>query len=497
MMRRQSAIAVPLFSLVSSRGWGIGEFIDLAEFSRWLTEAGQSAVQLLPIHEMPPIETSPYSAMTAMALDPIYLSVPDVPDFNALGGEEALDGADRSEIARLRQSPRIEYSAVRRIKDRWLRRAFDRFLTMEVARGSPRATRFDQFAGAQSWWLDEYTLFRALHARHEERAWTEWPEALARADPDAVEEAHGALQPEITYRAYLQWLSHEQWAEARRRAWPVRVFGDLPFMISADSPDVWARQREFRSDATIGVPPDAFSETGQDWGLPPWRAHVMREGEFRWMKNRARRYAGLYDGYRIDHLVGLYRMYVRPIDKSRPAFFEPANEAAQTRLGETLVNLLRGETTGAVEVFAEDLGSVPAFVRESMTRLQLPGLKVLRWEKFWDREGQPPIDPATFPELSVATTGTHDIEPLAATPEGASEDRRKAVLQSLLSAGSALTVIPIQDVFGWSDRINTPAVVDGINWTWRLPWLVDSWLDRTDTVAHADELKAWTRSNGR
>ena len=147
MTRRQSGIAVPLFSLVSNRGWGIGEFIDLAEFSRWLTEAGQSAVQLLPIHEMPPIETSPYSAMTAMALDPIYLSLPDVPDFNGLGGDEALDDADRSEIARLRQSPRIEYAAVRRIKDRWLRRAFDRFLKMEVARGSPRATRFDQFIG--------------------------------------------------------------------------------------------------------------------------------------------------------------------------------------------------------------------------------------------------------------------------------------------------------------------------------------------------------------
>jgi len=496
MMRRQSGVAVPLFSLVSTRGWGIGEFIDLAEFARWVTEAGQSAVQLLPIHEMPPIESSPYSAMTAMALDPIYLSVPDVPDFNGLGGDEVLDAGDRSEIARLRQSPRIEYAAVRRLKDRWLRRAFDRFLKMEVARGSPRATRFDQFTGAQSWWLDEYALFRALHARYDERPWTEWPQPLAGADADAVDEARGALHPEITYRSYLQWLSHEQWAEARRRAWPVRVFGDLPFMISADSPDVWARQREFRFDATIGVPPDAFSETGQDWGLPPWRAHVMREGEFHWMKNRARRYAGLYDGYRIDHLVGLYRTYVRPIDKTILAFFDPDEEAAQVSLGETLVNLLRG-TSGQVEVFAEDLGSIPNFVRESMIRLQLPGQKVLRWEKFWEREGQPLIDPATFPELSVATTGTHDIEPIAATPEGATEEQRKAVLQSLLSAGSALTLIPIQDVFGWTDRINTPAVVDDINWTWRLPWFVDSWLDPTETVARADELKAWTRSHGR
>lgn len=496
MMRRQSGIAVPLFSLVSNRGWGIGEFIDLGAFAAWLTEAGQSVVQLLPIHEMPPIETSPYSAMTAMALDPLFLSVADVPDFGGLGGDEALDGADRAEIARLRQSPRIEYAGVRRLKERWLRRAFDRFLRMEVARGSPRATRFDHFTATQAWWLDEYALFRALLARHDDQPWMTWPEPLARFDATAVREARAALHSEITYRSYLQWLAHEQWSEARRRAWPVRVFGDLPFMISSNSPDVWARQGEFRFDATIGVPPDAFSETGQDWGLPPWRANVMSEWGFSWMRNRARRYAGLYDGYRIDHLVGLYRMYVRPIDKSIPAFFDPAEEPAQLQLGETLVHVLRG-AGGSPEVFAEDLGSIPEFVRQSMARLQLPGLKVLRWEKHWDQEGQPPIDPSTFPHRSVATTGTHDIEPLAATQEGATEAQRKAVLQSLLAAGSALTVMPVQDVFGWTDRINTPAVVDDINWTWRLPWPVDSWLDRADTVAHADELKAWTRSNGR
>ena len=495
-MRRQSGIVVPLFSLVSNRSWGIGEFIDLAAFAAWLTEAGQSVVQLLPILEMPPIETSPYSAMTAMALDPIYLSVTEVPDFGGLGGDEALDDADRAEIARLRRSTRIEYAAVRRLKDQWLRRAFDRFLRMEVARGSPRATRFDQFIATQAWWLDEYALFRALHLRHDEQPWANWPDPLARFDAAAVREARAALHFEITYRSYLQWLAHEQWSEARRRAWPVRVFGDLPFMISSDSPDVWARQREFRFDATVGVPPDAFSETGQDWGLPPWRANVMSEWGFSWMRNRARRYAGLYDGYRIDHLVGLYRMYVRPIDKRLPAFFDPAEEAQQLQLGESLVRVLRG-SGGSPEVFAEDLGSIPAFVRQSMVRLQLPGLKVLRWERHWDQQGQPLIDPSTFPQRSVATTGTHDIEPLAATPEGASDDQRKAVLQSLLSAGSALTLMPVQDVFGWPDRINRPAVVDDMNWTWRLPWPVDSWLDRADTVAHADELKAWTRGNGR
>jgi 4-alpha-glucanotransferase len=495
-VRRQSGVVVPLFSLASRRGWGIGEFGDLPPFARWAAEAGQSIVQILPIQEMPPIETSPYSAMTAMALDPIYLTMADVPDFNGLGAELALDGAEQAEVSRLRQLPRIEYASIRRLKEKWLRRSFARFLQLEVSRGSPRAARFDAFTASQSWWLEEYALFRSLHDRYDEKAWTDWPDPIARAEVEAVAGARASLRHEITYRCYLQWLASEQWGAAKRLSWPTRVFGDLPFMISADSPDVWARQREFRFDATIGVPPDAFSETGQDWGLPPWRMDVMAANGFQWMRARARRYGDLFDGFRIDHLVGLYRMYVRPIDKSQAAFFDPSDEASQVSLGETLVQVLRGGDT-APDVIAEDLGSIPPFVRESMARLDLPGLKVLRWEKHWDREGHPPIDPRDFPERSVATTGTHDIEPLAAMPDGDTPAKRGAVLQALLSAGSALTLIPLQDIFGWSDRINTPAVVDGMNWTWRVPWPVDTWLDREDTVAHADQLKAWTRAAGR
>lgn len=492
MTDRKSGIGVPLFSLASRQGWGIGEFGDVPVFARWLLEAGQSILQILPINEMPGMETSPYSAMTSMALDPIYITLANVPDFTGLGGDYALDGAELSEIGRLRQLSRVDYGSVRRLKNKWLRRSFDRFLQLEVARGSPRAIRFDAFARDQAWWLDEYALFRSLHALHDGLPWSKWPAPLSSAEPKALAEARGALHLEITYRKYLQWLAAEQWDEAKRLAWPIRIYGDLPFMISSDSPDVWARQDEFRFDATIGVPPDAFSETGQDWGLPPWRAGVMAANDFHWMRARARRYADLYDGYRIDHLVGLYRTYVRPIDKSIAAFFDPGEEAEQTRLGETLVTIFTGASS-ETGIFAEDLGSIPPFVRESMARLDLPGLKVLRWERHWDREGQPPIDPVEFPERSVATTGTHDIEPLAATPEGDTPDKRIAVVQSLLSSASYLTLLPIQDVFGWTDRINTPAVVDGVNWTWRLPWPVDTWLDRDDTVAQADQLKAWTR----
>jgi 4-alpha-glucanotransferase len=496
VIRRQSGLGVPLFSLASTRGWGIGEFPDLAMFSRWAAEAGQALLQILPVNEMPPGERSPYSAMTAMALDPIYISMPDVTDFAGLGGELALDHADTAALTMVRQSPRIRYEQVRHLKQRCLRRAFDRFLRLEVSRGTPRALRFDAFTASEAWWLDDYALFRSLHALHEELPWQKWPEPLANAEHAALRQARSALHGEITYRQYLQWIAAEQWVEAKRLAWPTRIFGDLPFMISADSPDVWARQHEFRFDATIGVPPDAFSETGQDWGLPPWRWDVMADTDFAWIRARARRYSALYDGFRIDHLVGLYRTYVRPLDTSVPAFFDPEEEPTQIKLGETLVGVLSsGEPRPTL--LAEDLGVIPPFVRESMERLDLPGLKVLRWERHWDQPGQPLIDPREYPERSVATTGTHDIEPLAATKEGETEGRRAELLRLLLSAGSCLTLIPLQDVFGWAERINTPAVVDEVNWTWRLAWPVDTWFDREETIARADVLRAWTRDAGR
>jgi len=145
MMRRQSGIAVPLFALASSHGWGIGEFADLPVFSKWLNEAGQSLVQILPVQEMPPVESSPYSAMTAMALDPLYISMRDLPDFAGLGGELALDDAERLEVARLQGLSRVEYPAIRRLKYKWLRQAFERFLKLEVARGTVRARRFETF----------------------------------------------------------------------------------------------------------------------------------------------------------------------------------------------------------------------------------------------------------------------------------------------------------------------------------------------------------------
>ena len=280
----------------------------------------------------------------------------------------------------------------------------------------------------------------------------------------------------------------------RRRgglASPVRVFGDLPFMISANSADVWRHQAEFRLDATVGAPPDAFAKDGQDWGLPPWSWRVMRAGDYRWFRARARRHAHLFEGFRIDHLVGLYRTWTRPLDKTQPAHFEPADLAEQQALGDDLVSIFK--SSGA-EVIAEDLGSVPAFVRTSISALGVPGFKVLQWERHWNEPGQPPVDPRTFPALSVATTGTHDIEPLAAT---ATESEVRVAVEGLLAAGSYLSLVPMQDVFAWPDRINTPSVVNELNWTWRVPQLVDAWAEWPEARRRQAWLGEATRAAGR
>jgi 4-alpha-glucanotransferase len=347
------------------------------------------------------------------------------------------------------------------------------------------------FCAREAWWLQDYALFRTLLDFHHHRAWWEWPDALLRADAEALVRARTQLHADLVFRMFLQWIAAEQWKAARQQAAPVRIFGDLPFMIAGNSADVWLRQVEFRLDATVGAPPDAFAKDGQDWGLPPWRWRVMKKGGYEWFRARARRHAELFEGFRIDHLVGLYRAWTRPTDKTQPAHFEPAEVTDQQRLGEDLVGIFKA--SGA-EVIAEDLGSVPAFVRASITALGVPGFKVLQWERHWDQPDQPPIDPRTFPVLSVATTGTHDIEPLAAA---ATQLEIRETIDKLLASGSYLSMIPIQDVFAWTDRINMPSVVNDLNWTWRVPRPMDQWDQWPEARARQAWLRDRTRAAGR
>jgi 4-alpha-glucanotransferase len=515
---RRAGLLIPLFSFPSEASWGIGEIGDIAPMTAWLAAAGVRVLQLLPINEMAPGQQSPYSAISAMAIDPIFIAMRDVPEVQALGGEALVDAAALDEVRRARV---VEHEKIRQLKNAALRAAFTRFMEAEWCRDTGRGRALKQFLSEQAWWIEDYAIFRALHARHGERPWSEWPKPLQRRDPAAIAEARRELANEILFHQYLQWTAARQWATARQQTHGVELFGDLPFMVDGDSADVWARQQQFMLDVSLGAPPDAFSAEGQNWGMPVYRWNAIAADDFRWLRERARRSADLYHGYRVDHLVGFYRTYGRPRDGRKP-FFTPAEEPAQLALGEKVLAIFR---EAGAEIIAEDLGTVPDFVRASLARLAIPGFRVFRWERDWHADDKPFRDPSEYPAISVAASGTHDTEPLIVWWENAEREEQElanalptiqrltngrgildrpyepdvcdGLLEALFASGSNLLLVPVGDAFGWRDRINEPAHVSHENWTFRLPWPCDRMDDVPEALARQRTFRSWAERHER
>jgi 4-alpha-glucanotransferase len=491
-MPRTAGVLIPLFSLRSSTDWGVGEIPDLVPFARWSSDAGIRVVQVLPVAEAARGQSSPYAALSAFAIDPVYLAIDALDDFAAAGGHDALSAADQKLLLALRASPTVRWDEVRGLKTRALEAAFQAFVQQQWQLKTRRARELERFAREQSAWIDDYALFVSIHDETMGgRSWLEWPAPLRDREAGALADVRAQLSERVLFRVWLQWLCDRQWQAARRgaNAVGVELAGDIPFMVAPDSADVWARRHDFRLDARVGVPPDAFSATGQDWGLPVYRWAEMEAGGHVWMTARADRMADLYGLYRVDHVVGLYRTYYFSSDGS-PAAFVPAEEAAQIANGELMMALF----SKRARVIAEDLGVVPPFIRLSLDQLAIPGYRVQRWERDWDLPGQPFRDPATWPAVSVATTGTHDTDSLADWYESLPDADRRALLQLpglvalrqraparfddgvrdallelLYASGSDLLLLPFQDLLGHRERVNVPGTVNDQNWTYRIP----------------------------
>ena len=341
-----------------------------------------------------PRESSPYSALSAMAIDPQFITA------------RRRRGLRRDRRRDERSSPSCAHGstpcAVRRPSTtrRCARSsdgaapAFAHFQDDRVeARTRARGTLPRVHRGA-AWWLDDYALFRALHAHHDERAWTEWPRAGARPVPEALVEASGELADDMLYRKYLQWMAGRAVGARRDARRAVSRFR---------RPAVHGQRRQrrrlgaagrVRLDASVGVPPDAFSETGQDWGLPAYRWDVLAERDFDWLRQRARRNARSLRRLSrrsprrlLSHVLPPARRRRRRVHAGRCRRRRRARRAGAARLREP-----------GAEIIAEDLGIVPDFVRESLARLGVPGYKVFRWERHWhERASRSETRPSTRP----------------------------------------------------------------------------------------------------
>ena len=511
VIERIAGVMAPLFSLRTRSDAGIGDIAALAAMTDLAAAMDHRGILLLPLDETAPGEASPYSALSVFAIDPIYI------------GLDGLAGVDPQRVESVRRSlAHVALSdrlTIRAARLELLDAAFDHF----TAQGGERAA-VTEFAGRHHAWLDDYALFRALKDRFDFAAWDRWPEGLRRRESGALDRAKAELAAAIGKYVYWQFLAHRQWTELRAhaRAGGVLLGGDLAFSPARDSAEVWANQELFDLERTVGAPPDGFNPAGQSWGLPAPRWDRIRADGFALLRERTRHARELYDFIRVDHVVGLYRTFSFGLVPGAEGGFWPAAEPEQRVQGEAVLGAILDEA-GETIVIAEDLGVIPPFVRASLSALGVPGYKVMRWEKI--NEGTPAeafVAPADYPELSLATTGTHDTDTLAewwdaagaeerarmlrllalapAAPHDADvafEKVRDAILAALYASPSRMVMIPIQDLFGWRERINLPGTVGPANWSWRLPFAIEDIPQDPALAARLAELRAMAIRAGR
>jgi 4-alpha-glucanotransferase len=518
--RRGAGVMVPLSSLRSTRNWGIGDFGDLPAFMRWMRDCGFRVLQLLPLNELGPGEACPYQALSGLASDPIYLAldqwedVAESPTARGLIAEEAFV----RDVEAWRREDRVQFRTVRECKDRVLRAAFADFLTRHGGPYSDRGQAFRDFREAHAKWLTPFARFRVLKALHQHRQWSEWPDQIRQAASGALARFDIEHFKDLLYVQYQQWALWEQWTTVRRdaRELGILIAGDLPFLVSRDSADVWSRQSDFDVTHTIGAPVEpAYPE--QDWGLPMVRWSVVEAAGFQWWRQRLAIARQWFDLVRIDHVVGLFRVWV--MAPGETSHFDPAEEPEQIRRGEVFLTVI-AESLGSCIPIAEDLGVIPPFVRSTLARMGIAGHKVLRWE----RDDGVYREPAKYPVVSMATTGTHDTSPLSLWWKTAPDEERRSfaalfdarevgrsgalepgffpaewhrmILDRVFGSGSGLVMLPFQDVFGHDDQINVPATVSPNNWTYRIPCTIDE-LSQTSNAAQTQLVKDLLTKHGR
>jgi len=447
--------------------FGVGDIGPEAHrFLELLRSSGAAYWQVLPLG--PPGEgNSPYQARSSFAGHPLLVPLEPLV-------EEGLLAA--SELEPMESGAAADFAAAARVRFRALRTAYGRWRPDE---------EFERFREAAAWWLRDYALFAALKER-DPRGWWEWPAELVRREPDALARAEEALAEEVRFQAFVQFRFEQAWRALRRRASElgVRLIGDVPFFPALDSADVWANQWAFKLDEhgrprfVAGVPPDAFSATGQLWGNPVYRWEALRERGYSWWLERLRRTFELFDVTRIDHFRGFAAAWEIPAGS--PTAVEGAWVPGP---GFEFFERVRAEL-GELEIIVEDLGLITEDVRELQRRVGYPGMYVLQFA--FDSDARNPYLPHNHERNAVVYTGTHDNDTTRGWWEALPPERRAyvsrylghepadpvaALLRLALASVATLAVLPWQDVLGLGSeaRMNVPGRPHG-NWGWRFRW---------------------------
>lgn len=552
---RRLGVLIPVFSLRRDDDLGIGDTRSLLDAVKWAAANRVGFLQLLPINETG-ADHSPYNAISSVALDPLLLDLEAIPQ---------IDVADIRKTAQKfgisgKTGDLVDYDLVVQAKWELLAGGFDAFWESGEIN-----TAFDAFRIEEAEWLIPYCKFRWLMEMAGSEGWELWPEQYN--TPDAAELYLASLPVEeverhLTFYAWVQWHAFSQWRALRDYAQEhdVKLMGDIPIGISFNSADVFFEPEWFDLSLSGGSPPetvfkdDAFAcQWGQNWGIPIYRWDEQEKNDFSWWRRRIEKLTDIFHIFRIDHILGFYRIYSFPWRPGRnaefvgltekqakkitggllPGFFPHSddtekNRAANLADGDKYLRVVL-EAAGEGEVVGEDLGCVPDYVRPNMEDLGIAGFKICHWEVRGHGETVPGSD---YPECSFATYATHDHESIpamwntlkgmlggmehegairglellsdfAGLPKGPSADYyaeygpvvKWALFDRLLKSNADYASLMITDIIDSTERINIPGTVGGKNWRYRLPWKLE---DMPETLRDdCSRLRELIRISGR
>lgn len=477
-------INIPLFSLRSKQSCGIGEYPDLLLLLPWCRKIGCDTLQLLPLNDSGR-DSSPYNALSGMALNPIHLGLAHLPLIEKMVSQEELQ-----RLQQLSNTQRIDYHLVRKEKEDFFRKYHAK--VFPLFKEDPDYLAFVH----NNPWLIPYSLFKTLKILNQWTPWNTWPPELKDPSPTSWSHLLKEYDREIEFHSFIQYLCFQQLTHVKKEAEKLGLFikGDIPILIDRESADVWRHKNLFLLDYSAGAPPDMYSDEGQYWGFPLYNWEEMEEENYRWWKERLAFASQLYHIYRIDHIVGFYRIWGIPLDKpAKEGKFIPEDRSQWIPHGEKLMQMML-ENSPMLPI-GEDLGTVPPEVRVSLAKLGICGTKVLRWERNWNGD-KSFIPPQQFIPLSMTTVSTHDSDTLQLwwknSPEDAKDfahfkkwinhpeltpDQQKEILWDSHHSGSLFHINLLNEYLAlvpgmtWplleDEKINFPGTFSDRNWSYR------------------------------
>ena len=472
-MKRSAGILLSVSSLPSS--YGIGCFDRAAyDFVDWLSRAGQSYWQILPLGPTG-YGNSPYQSFSTFAGNPYFISLDDFIEDGSLTEEDCR-------AASLDSSEGVDYGRQYLGRIPLLRKAYE---------NSP-----DEILGdvalfcSQNPWVEDYALFMALKNHFDGKPWYEWDDNIRMRDIATVKKYSEKLKNEMDFYKFLQYHFFRQWRKLKDYAngKGIKIIGDIPIYVAFDSADVWANPSLFQLDennmptAVAGCPPDGFAPDGQLWGNPLYNWDKHRERGYSWWIARTQHSFSMYDVVRIDHFRGFDEYYSIPYGETTAK-----NGKWEKGPGIDLFKTIE-KALGKKDFIAEDLGFVTDTVRMLVYGSGFPGMKVLEFA-FDSRDENNHNDylPHNFNKNCVAYTGTHDNQTLFSWFDTITNEERQVAIDYLdennipagklsvrfvsliMQSKADLCIVPMQDWLELDDRarMNTPSVV-GENWKWRL-----------------------------